>query len=299
MNAKILNFLKELFATNKLNRLPPKYGGNKIFSEPLIGVAQGDDPIFQKFKEVVTPEHLTPLELWQSCGQENISSSKLRTISIIFPYVYKIREESKNTIELPRMKLPSEFYSVGRNYANEFKKDVVRELVKYLQEKGFRAVGAMISDVFNIITKGGFYSNWSERHIAFAAGLGTFSLHEGLITEVGCNIRLASAVTDAPLEITLRNSDEPYANCLFFAKGICMKCVEKCPANAISKEGHDKIKCYNYGQKIARKVIVRLDSLLKPHVRRINGEVKKQRPPVGCAFCQFGVPCMAKNPIKD
>ena len=298
MNAELLDFLKELFATSVLNRLPTKYGGGRIFTDPLIGVAQGDDPIFQKFKDVVTPEHLTPLELWQSCSQENISASKLHIISIIFPYVDKIREESKNIIDLPRIKLPSEIYSVGRNYANEFKKDVLREVVKYLQEKGFRAVGGMICDTFNIITKGGFYSNWSERHIAFAAGLGTFSLHEGLITEVGCNIRLASAVTDAPLEVTPRKSDEPYGNCLFFAKGTCMKCVENCPANAISKDGHDKIKCYNYGQKIARKMIVHLGSLLKPHVRRINGEVKDQRPPVGCAFCQFGVPCMDKNPME-
>jgi len=47
---------------------------------------------------------------------------------------------------------------------------------------------------------------------AFAAGLGTFSLHEAFISEAGCNIRLASVITDAPLEITPRKGDEPFSS---------------------------------------------------------------------------------------
>ena len=54
-------------------------------------------------------------------------------------------------------------------------------------------------------------------------------------------------------------------------------------------------KCYNYEQKVSKKVNQRIGSILKPHYRRINGEWKEQHPPVGCAFCQFNVPCMDKN----
>jgi len=299
MNIQLQNFLEEFFENSELNRLHRNYGGGRIFSSPLIGIASGEDPIFQKFKEVVGSEHLTPTELWLACGQDAVPSSQLRVISIVFPFVKRIRDESQKPIVLSNITLPAEIYSVGRNYANPFKKETCRQIVEFFKKEGFNAVAGMLSEVFTIITKGNFYSNWSERHIAFAAGLGTFSLNDGLITEVGCNIRLASVVTDAPLEITLRKSDDPYANCLYYVDDNRKECVEKCPAKAITKNGHDKIKCYNYMQKVARKMISRTEQILKPHIRRVNS---KQRPPVlpvGCALCQFGVPCMDKNPISS
>ena len=45
-------FLNEWFASSELNRLHENYGGGRIFSDPIIGVAKGDDPIIEKFKEV-------------------------------------------------------------------------------------------------------------------------------------------------------------------------------------------------------------------------------------------------------
>ncbi|MFX1572193.1 MAG: hypothetical protein ACFFB0_05555 [Promethearchaeota archaeon] len=291
--------ITSFFETSKLNRLHENYGGGKIFSNPKIGIASGDDPIFQKLKKVVGPEHLTPLELWLTEGQDKLKASDLRVISIVFPYVDKIRKESENVKKRLRITLPAEIYSVGRNYANAFKKDTCREIIDFFKKRNCKAVAGMLSDSFNLIVKGGFRSNWSERHIAFAAGLGTFSLHEGLITEVGCNIRLASVVTNAPLKVTPRNSDNPYDNCLYYSKGTCRKCEEKCPGNAIDKDGHNKVKCYEYGRKVARKVVARIGKILKPHIRQIDGKLRPSTFPVGCAFCQFGVPCMERNPMAN
>ncbi|MHA1822361.1 MAG: hypothetical protein ACTSXM_00690 [Promethearchaeota archaeon] len=299
MNEQFLHFLENTFTDCGLNRRPEKYGGGRIFSSPLIGIASGNDPIFLEFKEVVGPEHLTPIEMWNACGQEELPPEQLRIVSIVFPYVDKIREESKNIIQLPNLTLPAEIYSIGRNYANGFKVYILKQCIKFFKEKGFMAAAGMLSEAFTIIVKGTFYSTWSERHAAFATGLGTFSLHEGFITEVGCNVRLASVITNAPLELTPRKNNDPYSNCLFFAKGICKSCIEKCPANAITEKGHDKTKCYNYGQKIARKMKIRLGSLPKPHSRRVNGKLRPPSYPVGCAFCQFGVPCMDKNPTSN
>jgi len=39
-------------------------------------------------------------------------------------------------------------------------------------------------------------ANWSERHVAFISGLGTFGLHKNLITEKGSSGRLDSLITD-------------------------------------------------------------------------------------------------------
>lgn len=296
MEKELLKMLESHFTESELNRLPKEYGGERIFSTPLIGVASGDDPIYYKYKEVVGPEHLTPTEMWKASGQQEIDNKKLRVLSIVFPYSTMIRNKSKNFVKLHHITLPSEYYSIGRNYANEFKTYIMKQCVDYFQQKGYKAVAGMLSKAFTIIMKNTFYSTWSERHIAFAAGLGTFSLHEGFITEVGCNVRLASVITNAPLKATLRKSDNPYSNCLFFAQGTCKSCIEKCPAKAISEEGHDKLKCSYYGQKIAIKMSHRIGSFLKPHVRRINGILRPPTLPVGCAFCQFDVPCMDKNP---
>ncbi len=299
MNAELTQFLKNYFETCELNRLPERYGGDMIFSSPLIGVAQGDDPIFQKYKEIIGPEHLSPLDLWVSEENENLPASNLRIISIIFPFSDKIRKESKNIRKFSQVTLPAEIYCVGRNYANAFMKDICEQIIKYFKRKNFIAIAAMLSESFSIIMKGKFYSTWSERHIAFATGLGTFSLHEGLITKIGCNVRLASVVTNAPLEITPRKNENPYANCLYYSKGTCRKCETRCPANAIDENGHNKIKCNEYGKRIERKMINRIGSILKPHNRRINWKLRPASYPVGCAFCQFEVPCMDRNPIVE
>jgi epoxyqueuosine reductase QueG len=298
VNTQILQFLEELFETNSLNRLPEQYGGGRIFDTPTIGVANGDDPIFLKFKEVVGPKHLTPAEMWEQSGLQDDPdiAARLRTVSIIFPYVDRIREESKTA-----QKMPAEIYSVGRNFANAFMDDVLEKTVAFFQKKGFQATSGMRSPAFQIIVNEdplSIYSSWSERHMAFAAGLGTFSLHEGFISEIGCNIRITSVITDAPLEATPRKSDDPYTNCLFYSTGKCKKCAQRCPGDAISEEGHDKLKCYLYGQIVQEEMTARLGDLLKPHLRYINGE-EQWSYPVGCAFCQFDVPCMQINPVKQ
>jgi epoxyqueuosine reductase QueG len=299
-NEKLYNFVEEVLKSNELNRLPDEYGGGIIFAKPLIGVARGDDPIFKEYKEIIKETYLTPLELWKKNGLEmnNIKESDIRAVSIVFPYDDDIREKSKSAT-----KFPAKIYCVARNFANALIFDVLDKLMAYLNEQGFLATASHKGETYNISVERHFpyiYSNWSERHTAYAAGLGTFSLHEGLITEVGCNVRLGSVITNAPLTTTPRKYDDPYANCLFYAKGTCKKCMERCPADAISEEGHDKFKCAKYEQFVAEEMNKRLGNILKPHWRRINGYYKKQvRDPVGCAFCQFNVPCMNTNPMKS
>jgi epoxyqueuosine reductase len=298
LNAEVQQFLDEMFASNTLNRLPEAYGGDRIFDTPIFGVARGDDPIFLKYEDVVGPEHLTPAQMWRQSGLAAASHlpEQLRILSIIFPYVDLIREKSTTAKDIP-----AEIYSVGRNFANAFMDDVLEKTVGFFQDKGFQATSGMRSPAFQIIVKENpvqIYSVWSERHMAFAAGLGTFSLHEGFISEVGCNIRVTSVITDAPLPVTPRKSDEPYANCLFYTTGKCKKCAERCPGGAISEQGHDKVKCYLQLKKIEGQMTSRVKSILKPHLRVIEGREETSYP-VGCAFCQFDVPCMERNPLKQ
>jgi epoxyqueuosine reductase len=300
INEETLKFLEGIFESSQENRLPKDYGGGRIFSAPLIGVASGDDPIFQKYKDgIVGPKHMTPHEMWLASGlpDKDDLNARLRIVSIVFPYADEIREEGKNADGIP-----AEIYCMGRNLANAFINQVLENTVGFYEDNGYQAVGGMISPAYQLNFRDGepgfIYATWSERHMAFAASLGTFSLHEGFITEAGCNVRLASVVTDAPLTVTPRKSDDPYANCLHFAGKKCMKCVSRCAGNALSEDGHDKLKCYLQGQVVAKEMEQRLGPLLKPHYRNIAGSAQKSFP-VGCALCQFGVPCTSKNPVKS
>jgi epoxyqueuosine reductase QueG len=126
----------------------------------------------------------------------------------------------------------------------------------------------------------GQYSNWSERHTAFVAGHGTFSLSDGFITERGIAHRCGSVVTDMVLPVSERKATNPYSNCLFYANGSCKACIARCPCGAITEKGHDKIRCAKYQRGD-------IAYLLKEY------EVGVQ----GCGLCQTKVPCEDRNPV--
>lgn len=298
MTEKFQEFTESFTASDELNLLPEEYGGIQIFAKPLVGISQGDDYIFRKFKEVVGPEHLTPAEMWIQSGfpAEERLETRLRVVSVVFPYASQIREAGKKNGQ----NIPSEICCVAYNFSSPFKNAVLRETLRFFREQGFRAISGIQSEAFKYVTKQDpfrTYSNWSERHVAFAAGLGTFSLHEALITEKGCNVMIASVITDAPLETTVRISDEPYANCLYLTHKVCGKCMVRCPAGAITGKGHDKLKCSEYRQKVILEMHKKpFKAILRQKHRKVGGENKISYP-VGCALCQFGVPCTDKNPM--
>ena len=74
-----------------------------------------------------------------------------------------------------------------------------------------------------------YTSNWSERHVAFVCGLGTFGLSKGLITKKGIAGRFGSIIT----ELTLSPDQREY-HCIYEYCSMCGACVKNCPVNAIS-----------------------------------------------------------------
>jgi epoxyqueuosine reductase QueG len=296
MNDQVLKFLNGIFETNELNMLPKKYDGGYIFDLPLIGVAAGNDYLFEHYKELVGYRHKTPLEMWTECGLNAPESgaSALRILAIVFPYTIHIRHLAEKEYEVP-----AEIYSLGRNWATGFMAEVQAQTISWFQDQGYEAQAGVKSAVHTVIAlpeEKRLYSTWSERHMAFAAGLGSFSLHEAFISEAGCNIRIASVTTSAPLTVTYRHSEDPYHNCLHYNEKGCGKCIERCPAGALTVDGHDKMKCLTYLQKVEQINRERLGSLLKEYHRKVN-DSDTTYVPAGCAFCQFGVPCMSKNPM--
>jgi len=94
-------------------------------------------------------------------------------------------------------------------------------------------------------------------------------------------------VCNLALPPTPRPYANHYANCLFLSRGICKKCVARCPAGAISEKGHDKVKCGAYLNEM-REIAKRQG--------RTEGYIGKAY--LGCGFCQTGVSCEYHIPEK-
>ena len=318
MNAKVSRFLENLFDSSELNRLPAEYGGHRIFREPTLGVSAGNDPIIDRFKEVITPAHLTPAEMWSKSAsskrgiQDNQPlgrpipdagrwadlaelSATIKVLSIVFPYTQSILEDgSRSSRRTP-------LTGLALNWAHAFHTEVYEKTAQFVVENGYRIMVPQQSRFHSVLLRLSsphVVSAWSERHYAFAAGLGTFGLAEHLITEHGCNVRLASFITDAPLEITPRVSDDPFANCLYFARGTCAKCIGRCPGRALTTDSHNKLLCELIRQRESARVRGELAPFLKPIKRRFLYVPVKEHP-IGCGICQYDVPCMKRNPMAD
>ena len=79
-------------------------------------------------------------------------------------------------------------------------------------------------------------------------------------------------------------ADRPYTDhrsyCLFHSHGLCGRCIERCPAGALSRDGHDKVRCREYLMGVIRPTF--------PQRYGFEG--------YGCGLCQTGVPCEAGIP---
>lgn len=251
----------------------------KAWDEPLVGFAAGDDPIFQQYKEgLVGSFHWTPLEIYSLTFPEvSVKAEELTVVSWILPHKEAIkahlRERSRN---------PSEKWIRARIYGEEFNEELRRHLAARLAESGHPAVAPILTPNFKMDSTGpfGMASTWSERHAAYASGLGTFGLCDGLITAKGKAIRCGSVVARIQVPATSRPYEDHHAYCLFYAKGICGQCMERCPAGAVAKTGHDKMAC------------------LKQCLETIRyAEKEYGLKGYGCGFCQTGVPCESRIPV--
>ena len=250
-----------------------------LFDRPLVGVAAGDDPYYDFLKEHIGPFHWNPQEVFQLKYPGPVAGSKLRVVSMAFPQTVETKQAQAR-----EKKCPSREWIVSRGEWEPLMKEFSGKLVKKLEEMGIRCASIDLQPEFSTARSEtlGMASRWSHRHSAYLAGLGTFGLSEGLITERGKAVRFTSLIVEAPLTPTER----PYSSynewCLYFKDGSCGVCMKRCPINAISEKGHDKDACDAYEEYYFEHYwpegIERGDYIL------------------GCGLCQAGTPCQNKRP---
>jgi len=252
----------------------------RAFDEPLVGCAAGDDPLFGFLKKDIGPDfYFTPQEAFAMAHPgEKAGADELRVIAWILPQTRETRAAHRLCRDMP-----SEEWSRTRHYGEVVNVNLRKAVIDFLDAAGVKACAPVLLPEWSreISEKYGFASRWSERHAAYACGLGTFGLSDGLITKAGKAVRAGSVVARADFAVTPRSYENHNAWCLYFATGKCKACMKRCPAGAITEAGHDKVKCKTY-----------IRTVTAPFVEenqlgfRVNS----------CGFCQTGVPCESRDP---
>ncbi len=254
---------------------------DRAFDSPLIGFSSGDDPIYRDFKEHVGPFHWTPVEvLGLAFPDLKVGAEEITVISWVLPQTKATRKENRK-----QDFYPAESWARARIFGEEFNNGVRKHLVEHLMAKGCEAVAPMLLPEWKreLSDRFAFASTWSERHAAYACGLGTFGLCDGLITARGKAMRLGSVAARIAILPTPRPYSDHHQYCLFYSTGACGKCIERCPAQAVSAKGHDKFKCLSH-----------LRNETVNHVKSHYGFDG-----YGCGLCQTGVPCESRIPRRN
>ena len=247
--------------------------GLVIFDDPIFSFARADDDLFSTLKKpsVIGEHFLLPHE-WLE-GAKTV-------ISFFLPFSEAVRTSNSR-----ESTWPSDGWLHGRIEGQAFLKSMCLKLQDDLAEAGFRSIIPLTDSRFRSRSgpgktrdeagKGGqgipyYTSNWSERHIAWVCGLGSFGLSRGLVTSKGVAGRFGSLVTDLQVE----PDGERHESFLSFCSS-CGSCIKNCPVNAISFEhGKDQDICSKFQDEIKEKF----------------------KPRYGCGKCQVGVPCEKNMP---
>jgi len=253
----------------------------RAFDAPLVGFAHGADPLFNDFKEHVGSFHWTPREAFSlAFPSQTVSAGELTVISWILPQTRATKADNRREV-----RFPAERWARARTFGEDVNAKLRRHVEQALERRQIAAVAPMLAPQWARKTseRHGYASTWSERHAAYACGLGTFGLSDGLITPLGKAMRVGSVVARVNIPATPRPYSDHHAYCLFFAKGVCGRCMERCPADAITPEGHDKVACKTYIRQKAQ-----------PFIKRTYGFAGR-----GCGLCQTKVPCESRIPLKE
>lgn len=290
----ITETLRDLVSQAPENRLID-FDGVPIFDPPVIGVADGDDPLFRQFQRLVSPNHILPRDVLIRYASPGANLSYVGVISWALPFSEPVRRSNRD------QKWPSRLYSLARNNGGALIYRISLRLTELCREKGISSIAPSVTDEYDAfrIPVLEFSSTWSERHVAFAAGLGRFGLNGSLITSLGSNVRLGSIVANLELEPAVVDGQDYRAPCLDSKGKVCAVCVERCPVGALNGEGLHKFKCNALRKSIRRRHLSQypqeMHMISSPVVK--NG-TREDGYSLGCALCQCGVPCEGIDPFQ-
>jgi len=250
-----------------------KLKGMRFFDRPVFSIGRADNPGFAILKqpEVVGEHHLMPHD-WLP---------EARTIiSIASPHTKSVIESNKKDSVMPSIEW---LYSRKEGQHYLFALSVmVRDA---LRADGHKAVTPYVDEKYKMskfpappdpgaehIPR--FSSNWSDRHVGFLTGLGTFGLSTNFISKIGSAVRLNSVITDWEIEPDEHDYDDWLGYC-----NRCGVCRRICPSQALFMDdrcGKDFDICW-------------------PHTKKVCEPFKIS---LACGKCQSNGPCGTQSMKK-
>lgn len=252
---KIAADFTETHASNRIAKeiaLIEDIAGIKIFENPIFVFGPANDENFLYLKQpAVVGEHFILPREWMPEAKS--------VVSFFLPFTETVRKSNAQD-----MLQPSGEWLHGRFEGQEFQNNLTRFLQAEITKAGYKTMVPFLDERYVRIGER-FTSNWSERHVAFTLGLGTFGLSKGLITKKGVAGRFSSFLTELEFEPSAKDYSEPYEYC-----SMCGACAAHCPVNAITIEnGKNHVICGAF----------------------LDITREKYKPRHGCGKCQVDVPC--------
>jgi epoxyqueuosine reductase len=290
----IRGFVTDFLAQPENNNLGPGMP-EKAWQDFVVGYSSGDDQLYSFWKEHIGEFHWSPAEafaLGMSAdietrgaaaaarpGEYAPGASDLTVVSWAVSHTEAIKADNREQTQLP-----SERWARARIYGQAGNRALHRGLVAALAARGYSTVAPALLPQHGEKQSDsqGRSSNWSERHVAYTSGLGTFSLCGGLITSLGQAVRLGSVIVRAKLPATERPYSGPFDYCVYFDGGDCTACADRCPVGSMGQKGRDKIACAQHLE-VTTADFVQSEFGFKGY---------------GCGLCQTGVPCESRIPAR-
>lgn len=241
-----------------------QYGSERTpkthWRQPLLGYAAASDPLFEEVRRRVGPTYELP---------ESLLPGARTVIAYFIPFT----EEITAQVPAAGSEISPDAWAFGYIETNELLERIGCSVVANLVKQGFRAIALPPTHHFD---KKLLVSDWSHKHAAYIAGIGTWGLHQMLITQSGCCGRFGTVVTDAVIEPTPRPQEE---YCLSKRNGSCFACTARCVSGALSQDRFDRQRCYEV-------------CLRNEDHHRAKGQADV------CGRCAIRVPCSFAVPMQ-
>lgn len=193
------------------------------YRTPLVAYAAAADPLFLRMKQIIGERALLPTDLLPTAQT---------VVSFFVPFTPALVQLCRQHPDVARE------WAVAYIETNQLINDICQDLQQILGQLGVQAASVPATHNFDPET---LTSRWSHKSVAYIAGLGTFGVHQMLITARGTAGRFGSLVISAPLRATQR---PPGEYCLHRQTGGCLACAAQCPVQALSAQGFDRRKCF-------------------------------------------------------
>ncbi|MBW2514168.1 MAG: epoxyqueuosine reductase [Deltaproteobacteria bacterium] len=229
---------------------------------PLL-VSAPVDRRFDVLQEIAMDEHFHPRDLLESA----------RSVIVFFiPFVKELIKENHSG------ERPSRNWGVAYVETNDLINWAGEVIADFLRGAGY---ASRLTTATHNFDEQRLMARWSHKHLAHMSGLGRFGTHCMLITPSGVCGRFGSLVTEADLgDHPLMHTPEA---CLLKAGKKCGKCIERCPVNALTKDGFDRRKCWDRLNENRHTLAYYEDLPLSTHV---------------CGKCNTMLPCSFINPVR-